>query len=76
MATTRFRFGDDFTPANYRDIERRAPHDENAKFAEAINTASGDNLFCVPVADVQQTNATTIGLGDAFVGGFLPALLS
>jgi sugar/nucleoside kinase (ribokinase family) len=29
----------------------------------------------VPVAQVAQSNATTIGLGDAFVGGFLPALL-
>ena len=76
LATTRFRYGDDFTPAEYRAVKHGAPSDENAAFAEAINTMAGGNLFCVPVADVQQAGGTTIGLGDAFVGGFLPALLT
>ena len=76
MATTRFRYGDGFTIANHREIKNRAPRDENAEFAKAINAMGGGDLFCVPVADVEQANATTIGLGDAFVGGFLPALLS
>jgi ADP-dependent phosphofructokinase/glucokinase len=76
MATTRFRYGDDFTVANYRDIESGAPSDQSAAFADVINAAAGGSLVCVPVADVEQANATTIGLGDAFVGGFLPALLS
>ncbi len=75
MGTTRFRYGDDFTLANYRDIEGRAPHPDNANFAAAINSAADDRAFCVPVPAVEQSNATTIGLGDAFVGGFLPALL-
>jgi len=76
LATTRFRCGDDFSLADYREIERRAPSDDNAEFANVINSAAGGNLCCVPVAEVEQANATTIGLGDAFVGGFLPALLS
>ena len=76
MATTRFRCGDDFTLADYRAIEGGAPSDENAAFAETINAMAGDRLVCVPVAAVEQANGTTIGLGDAFVGGFLPALLS
>lgn len=76
MATTRFRYGDGFTIANYREIKNRAPSDENANFAQAINAMGGGDLYCVPVAQVEQTKATTIGLGDAFVGGFLPALLS
>ena len=75
MATTRFRHGDGFTIAHYREIENRTPSEENAAFAEAINAMGGD-IFCVPVAQVEQAKATTIGLGDAFVGGFLPALLS
>ena len=75
LATTRFRFGDDFTLADFRDIESRAPSDQNAEFAKTINATAGDDFYCVPVADVEQANATTIGLGDAFVGGFLPALL-
>ena len=75
MATTRFRHGDDFTEADYRLMERRAPGEGAANFADAINARAGGQLFCVPVADVDQSNATTIGLGDAFVGGFLPKLL-
>lgn len=75
MATTRFRYGDDFTLEHYREIESAAPGDQFASFAESINSAGGDNFCCVPVAEVDQQNATTIGLGDAFVGGFLPALL-
>ncbi len=74
LATSRFRYGDDFTLAQYRDIENRAPLAENARFAAALNRAASD-LYCVPVAAVEQSDATTIGLGDAFVGGFLPALI-
>ncbi len=75
MATTRFRHGDDFSVEDYHEIEGRPPLERNARFARAMNTAAGDEIVCVPVARVEQSNATTIGLGDAFVGGFLPALL-
>ena len=75
MATTRFRYGDDFTRADYCEIASRAPNQKGAGFARAFNARSGDSAVCVPVADVSQENATTVGLGDAFVGGFLPALL-
>ncbi len=74
LATTRFRYGDDFTLANYREIAERAPSAEDARFAEIINAKQGANMVCVPVAAVEQANGVTIGLGDAFVGGFLPAL--
>lgn len=73
MATTRFCYGDDFTVEQYNNIERLAPNEEGARFAEALNTLLGDTIYCVPVAQVDQANATTIGLGDAFVGGFLAA---
>ena len=76
MATTRFRYGDEFTLENHSEIEAGAPSAENERFADSINATAGDGLFCQPVAAVEQGNATTIGLGDAFVGGFLPALLS
>ena len=74
MATARFRYGDDFTVANYHEIGERDPNAEDARFANIINAAPGDSMVCVPVAAVEQENGTTIGLGDAFVGGFLPAL--
>lgn len=76
MATTRFRYGDDFTVANYQEVERLVPNEEGSRFARAIEELLGDKVCCVPVALVDQANGTTIGLGDAFVGGFLPALVS
>lgn len=76
MATTRFRHGDDFTADDYHAVARLAPKAEGERFAEAITHLLGDRVCCVPVAQVAQAGGTTIGLGDAFVGGFLPALVS
>ena len=75
MATTRFCYGDDFSLENYQWVESRASKPEIAAFADALNALPHNHFCCVPVADVEPTLATTIGLGDAFVGGFLPALL-
>jgi ADP-dependent phosphofructokinase/glucokinase len=75
MATTRFRYGDDFSVENYRAVEALPPNPQGAAFCTAIHELLGSRAHCVPVAQVEQANATTIGLGDAFVGGFLPALL-
>lgn len=75
MATTRFRYGDDFTVDQYREVEKLAPNPDGTRFAAALTALLGDQVCCVPVAQVAQANATTIGLGDAFVGGFLPALV-
>jgi ADP-dependent phosphofructokinase/glucokinase len=75
MATTRFCYGDEFTVENYREIASLPPHPEGVRFADALQQLLADRVCCVPVAQVDQANATTIGLGDAFVGGFLPALL-
>lgn len=76
MATTRFRYGDEFTAENYREIEELLPNPHGFIFAKAIKTLLGDKVCCVPVAQVEQAKGTTIGLGDAFVGGFLPVLLA
>ena len=74
LATTRFRFGDNFTLADYHAIAAREANAEDVRFAENLNAIAGAKIICLPVAAVKQENATTIGLGDAFVGGFLPAL--
>lgn len=76
MATTRFCCGDDFTVENYEDIDRLPPNPEGVVFANELKKLLGDRICCVPVVHVEAPNATTVGLGDAFVGGFLPALLS
>ncbi len=75
MATTRFRYGDDFTVENYREVENLPPNPEGAQFAAAIAGLLGSKVCVAPVAQVDQSSGTTIGLGDAFVGGFLPALI-
>lgn len=75
MATTRFCYGDDFTAEDFRRVDALPPDREGATFSDALNKFMNTDVFCVPVADVDQTkgDATTIGLGDAFVGGFLSA---
>ncbi len=75
MATTRFRFGDDFTFENYKETENLPPREEGEVFAGALKKLLGEKVCCAPVVQVEESNATTVGLGDAFVGGFLPALL-
>jgi ADP-dependent phosphofructokinase/glucokinase len=75
MATTRFRFGDNFTVANYRETKTLPPNEEWAIFADELNKMLGEKICCVPVVKTEETKVTTVGLGDAFVGGFLPALL-
>lgn len=75
MATTRFRFGDDFTVENYMETEGLLPNSAGVVFAAELKKLLGDKICCVPVVHVEESNATTVGLGDAFVGGFLPALL-
>jgi ADP-dependent phosphofructokinase/glucokinase len=76
MATTRFCCGDDFTVENYKDIERLPPNPEGVVVANELIKLLGDRICCVPVVHIEGPNPTTVGLGDAFVGGFLPALLS
>jgi ADP-dependent phosphofructokinase/glucokinase len=75
MATSRFRLGDDFTKEDYEETRRLPPEPEGAAFAPAIEAALGNRVCCVPSLRVTETKVTTIGLGDSFVGGFLPALL-
>ena len=75
MAATRFRFGDDFTPADYRETEGLRAEAIGAEFAATLNRLAGHGICCLPSVQVEEGKGTTIGLGDAFVGGFLPALL-
>jgi len=76
MATTRFCYGDAFAIEHYKAVEELAPSQEDAVFADDLNKLPSNRICCVPVAHVEPSVATTVGLGDAFVGGFLPALLT
>ncbi len=74
LATTRFRFGDDFTLEDYRNTSRLSDEAEGAAFSARLREMMPDAM-CVPSKKVEEKRVTTIGLGDAFVGGFLAALL-
>lgn len=74
LATTRFRFGDDFTPEDYRNTFCLPDEAEGAAFSARLREMMPDAM-CVPSKKAQEKRVTTIGLGDAFVGGFLAALL-
>jgi ADP-dependent phosphofructokinase/glucokinase len=74
MATTRFCYGDEFTAEDYSEVARLPANEEGTAFTDEVNRLLEDRICCLPVAHVDQSNATTIGLGDAFIGGFLCAL--
>jgi ADP-dependent phosphofructokinase/glucokinase len=74
MATTRFRFGDDFTQENYIETGRLLTEEKGTLFAQEIQHVLGSMVCCIPSFFVPEQDVTTIGLGDAFVGGFLPTL--
>ncbi|MHC1770438.1 MAG: ADP-dependent glucokinase/phosphofructokinase [Flexilinea sp.] len=76
MAGTRFRFGDSFTILDYQDTETVKLQEQGVKFSTAINKLSHGKVCCLGCIEAEESSATTIGLGDAFVGGFLPALVS
>ena len=73
IATTRHCHGDRWGEAELQAMFLRQPSYENARFAEGINESMADAV-CVPAPHVEPQYPTTIGLGDAFVGGFLAAL--
>jgi ADP-dependent phosphofructokinase/glucokinase len=75
MATARFRLGDDFTAHDYAETGGLPQEEQGLAFAREIRAILGNRVSCVPSFQVSEKNVTTIGLGDTFVGGFLPALL-
>lgn len=75
MATTRFKRGDDFGKQDYLETEELPSEPITIAFSDKLNTLGGDEICCVPSLVVKDTNVTTVGLGDAFVAGFLLALI-
>lgn len=71
MATTRFCFGDDFSLQNHDLIKARPANEAGARFSAQIQELLAQQVCCLAVPFVEQAQGTTVGLGDAFVGGFL-----
>ena len=76
MAATRHRCGDGFALQDYDDTAAMPPQADGADLARGVEAILGPSVACVPAIDVRTASPTTIGLGDAFVGGFLAALIS
>jgi ADP-dependent phosphofructokinase/glucokinase len=75
MATTRFRFGDAISEEKYRLTGELPADRQGSIFSTAIEKLGGNRICCEASLSVPETRVTTIGLGDAFVGGFLPTLV-
>lgn len=75
MATTRFRFGDNFlNKSQYLETDNLEDGETELKFATKFNSIANNVGLCVPSVKVDETDVTTVGLGDSFVGGFVSKL--
>jgi len=74
MATARIRFGDNFTAENYHETKKCLPKSQGVRFADEMNRLLHKQACCLPSLDAGGFQTATVGLGDAFVGGFLAAL--
>jgi ADP-dependent phosphofructokinase/glucokinase len=72
MSNTRFRLGDDYTEADYLKTASLPVEQEGSVFSTMIKKILKTEVCCIPTYDIKTTKATTIGLGDSFVGGFIP----
>ena len=71
MAATRYRHGDDFTDEDVDRVRRQPRRPQSVQLAVALTERMGGSIHCVPGFALDVENATTVGLGDTFVGGFL-----
>jgi sugar/nucleoside kinase (ribokinase family) len=75
IASTRYRYGDDYTDEQYELSRTLRVRPEALEFATALEEQMGSVVRCVPGFRLEVAQPTTIGLGDSFVGGFLASLV-
>ncbi len=76
MAATRYRCGDGFSADDYQRTATLTPMPAAADSAAEITRRSGGTICALPAPAVAVDQPTTVGLGDAFVGGFICSLPS
>jgi ADP-dependent phosphofructokinase/glucokinase len=74
VASTRYSHGDGYTGDDYERMRTRPRRPEAVEFAAALERRMGEAVRCLPGFRLDLAEPTTIGLGDAFVGGFLAAV--
>ena len=71
-AGTRYRLGDDYCAEDVEQTAAMSLSAEGSELAKRLPGLMDVELCCEPSRDIRTEKATTIGLGDAFAGGFLP----
>ena len=74
MASTRYSHGDDYSDEQYERIAAGPRGVAATRFAAELASRMGTSVTCRPGFELDVATPTTVGLGDAFVGGFLTAL--
>lgn len=70
VAGTRYRLGDGWTPGDVARTRSMPIQKKAAQFARGLEALLPGMAACLPAYDLHPLSATTIGLGDSFVGGF------
>lgn len=73
VAGTRYRLGDVWTIADLEHTKAMSPQVQSVKFADVLHALLPKQSVCLPAYALHPIKATTIGLGDSFVGGFASA---
>ncbi len=75
LASTRGLYGNNYDMNSFYDVQKMNRDIKAIEFSKKIEIISNKEVTCVPSIDILNKNLTTVGLGDAFVGGFLTGLL-
>ncbi len=76
MASTRFKYGDDFGQKEFDEILNHKLEIEPSKFCNKLENSLNGKVGCIPSFDLDYLeNPTIVGLGDFFAGGLLIGLI-
>lgn len=74
VAAARYAHGDAMTAEDVETAGRAPRHRGAERLATDLARRLGDRVCCVPAVDIDVPRPTTVGLGDAFVGGFIAGI--
>jgi len=74
LAGARYRYGDAVTPADLAEATCWPRQPAAVSFAAALEDLAGGEVTCCAAYRLDPPEPTTIGLGDAFIGGLVAAL--
>ena len=75
MAGVRYLEGDAFTAEQFRAMSAHPRHPGGERVAAALGRRPAGEVCVVPAYALSTPTPTTVGLGDAFVGGFVAGLV-